>query len=160
MLVEGQVAGLNQVILAYLCATTQNLKSGSGLPVLLNGPSRGNGPAKHIGMYTTSDHWCTDAQLLRPVFSLLWICCRIWRMVYRILLVGTRLLLSARRTARLGPREKRWMRLRYWQRVVCFSVSRSLHYSKLKLTCNRHDRIITSLGMLLIIPLCQRQLTS
>jgi hypothetical protein len=48
--VESKVAGLNQVILAYLCATTQNLKSGSGLPVLLNGPARNQGPARHIGM--------------------------------------------------------------------------------------------------------------
>jgi hypothetical protein len=51
--VESKVAGLNQVILAYLCATTQNLKSGSGLPVLLNGPARGQGPARHIGTSTS-----------------------------------------------------------------------------------------------------------
>jgi nuclear pore complex protein Nup205 len=52
--VEVNIAGLNQVVLAYLCATTQDLKSGSGLPVLLNGPARGGGPTKHIGESTTS----------------------------------------------------------------------------------------------------------
>lgn len=48
------------MVLAYLCATTQNLKSGSGLPVLLNGPARGGGPAKHIG---------TSASLCRPSYA-------------------------------------------------------------------------------------------
>lgn len=37
------------MVLAYLCATTANLKSGSGVPVLINGSSRGNGPSKILG---------------------------------------------------------------------------------------------------------------
>lgn len=47
-------------MLAYLCATTPNLKSGSGVPVLINGPARGSGPSKLIGKCTS--HPSCDCQ--------------------------------------------------------------------------------------------------
>lgn len=40
---KNKVLGLNQVIIGYLCATTTNLKSGKGTPVLVTGTARAAG---------------------------------------------------------------------------------------------------------------------
>lgn len=49
------ILALNQLVLRYLCATTQGLKDGSGIPVFLNGVSRSNGSVqKYIGESSVS----------------------------------------------------------------------------------------------------------
>ncbi|ORY22986.1 nucleoporin Nup186/Nup192/Nup205 [Naematelia encephala] len=45
---EKHVLNLNQVILAYLCATTSGLKSGSGFPVFVSGSRVHHGPTRLI----------------------------------------------------------------------------------------------------------------